>query len=415
MSTVEIKKSLIKKTITNLNADITRKGTWAYQNALALESVMSSDKYINDKVQEAKKSVSISNEAKKAVIKNTKLEKYSKDLPNRCSENQYLKELSNGELIFFNRSSNEKFIFISRDEGTTWEVLFNKNVLSQNARVSGFETANFDIEFINGHYIMAWSGTNVSSEKLFVGTIISGEIEEIEEILTGSVTLTDITLSSDKAGRTIVVYKKNKVLYISLKRNTGVWDLVEINQSTSDETWYSRNFYIDEDGYFYLVQATDSHFAIAKVNLSDQGSVPSVSFFYENTGEGMSNENKFLVVWKENTVLIVRYGKNALIFNTKDREFIDTNFTLGLINECVSINDDFVIVVGRNYSKDLGNTWNNLPLNRTYIQTSLSNLYPNASTYRNYIVSSIGDNSTTTVPHIIIKVDDLINNDEIIL
>jgi hypothetical protein len=81
----------------------------------------------------------------------------------------------------------------------------------------------------------------------------------------------------------------------------------------------------------------------------------------------------------------------------------------------VSINDDFVIVVGRNYSKDLGNTWNNLPLNRTYIQTSLSNLYPNASTYRNYIVSSIGDNSTTTVPHIIIKVDDLINNDEIIL
>jgi len=414
MGTLELKKSLIGKTITNLEADITRKGTWAYQNALAIESILSSDKFINDKVQEANEDVSLIADAKASVKKDTEIVRYGKEFPNRSSENQYFKELSNGELLFFNRGT-EKYVFISRDAGTTWEVLFDRVALTQNEKTLGLETAYFDIEYINGHYVMSWTGTTDATEKLYVGKIVNNGIEDVEELLSTANAITDITVSSDSYKRTVVVYRDNNILYVGVKQNDGTWALVNANASTTDVTYYARNFFVDSKGYFWLVQSTDSRISVTRIDLSDQGTTPTVSFFTENTGEAMTNEGIFGAFWKEGTVFIVRYGKNSLLFNVDDKEFIDTNFTLTAVNECVVVDADFNIIVGRQYSNDLGMSWKTLPVNKLYIQTSMSNLYENASTYRNYVVTTTSDSTTVNVQHNLIRISDFINNDEIIL
>jgi hypothetical protein len=167
MKTVNIKKSLIKKTITNLKADITRKGTWAYQNALALESVVGSDAYLNDKVETAEDLHNRILNVKKEVSLDTKLNNYEGYLPNRSSEGQYFKELSNGDLAFFDRGE-EKYIFVSRDKGSTWEVILDISNLAPNEKTMGLETGYFDVEYINGHYMIAWSGTSNSTERIFL-------------------------------------------------------------------------------------------------------------------------------------------------------------------------------------------------------------------------------------------------------
>jgi len=415
MSTVEIKKSLIAKTITNLEADITRKGTWAYQNALALESILSSDKFVNDKVVAAKEAVTIGTEAKEVIRKDTKIVKFEKEFPNRSSENQYFKELSNGELIFFNRGS-EKYVFISKDEGTTWEVLFDKDYLSQNNRTLGLETSYFDIEYVNGHYTIAWTGTSDNSEKINVGKIINNRIVNIEEISGSASNITDISVTFDSFNRVVVIYKANKVLTLSVKQNDGSFANVNINNSTADTTWYSRQFKLDDDGHLWLIQATDSIFAVTKVDLTSQSETPTVTFYREATGEAMSNESYFMTVWKGNTVLIVRYGRNALLFNTEVKEFVDTNINISSVNECIVVDKDFNLIYGRKYTTDLGKTWKVLPIQHTYLQTSMSNMYPNASTYKNYVVFGISDSSSTlNVQHKLVKIEDLLSNDEIIL
>ena len=414
MGAVELKKSLIAKTITNLEADITRKGTWAYQNALALESLVSSDKFLNDKV--------LLEENVKKEIKNAKdlkidvsVPKYVKELPNRCNENQYLKELSNGELVFFNRSSSEKTVFLSRDGGTTWEIILNKVIEKQDDLTQGLETGHFDIEFINGHYYMAWTGTTAASERLFVGKIANGDLIEVEEIVGGSTALTDVSISADMYGRPVVIYKNNKVLYLAVKQSDGKYVLVNVNYSTADETYFSRNYYVDENGFFWLVQVTNSQFAVTRVDLSSQDTNPTTAFFVEHTGESMTNKTIFGAFWKGNTVLILRYGKNALLFNTKEKDFIDTNIVVTNVAECITVDKNFNVIVGRNYTSDLGKTWKTLPLNKTYIQTSMSNVYPNSSNYRSYITYAISDTTTVALPHCLVRVEDILSNDEIIL
>ena len=390
MSLIDVKNALVKKTITNLEADVTRKGTWAYQNALALESVMSSDNMLNDLVNFSKDVRGKIVDAKKAIKVDYSFSTLKREIPNRFSDAVFVKEID-GELFTWSKTNTSLQILVSKDGGYGWETLVN---IPFNSEDVNYEIDVLDITKIEEKYYIGFNSNYNGVNKIYTAEIIGGNVEKVEEVdtLTDAVVV-GIKLFADKYGRLVTLYSVSsnslEEVRLAVKNNADVVIKTSLNYG-QESAVFGQDIYVDEDGNVYVALNESGKLIIAECDLTDEGAENiSVNYFLSSLNEDSVDVNSMTSFVYGDKLYLVRIGGKIQVFDTKMKQFdvfSDLVLTAGDKIYPFIITENLEIVYKNKISTDAGKTWRILNIANTPIQESLSNLSKYGSFYKTYFI-----------------------------
>lgn len=419
MSLIKVKNSLVKKTITNLNADITRKGTWAYQNALALESLMSSDNILNDYVDFGKQFREQIEALKTSVKSNYKFETFTRELPNRFNDANIIRELESGELVSWIKNKNNLQILVSKDNGYSWETLLNRFF---NQEDTLYDVSVLDLVKIGEKYFMSFTSSFDGENNLYLSEIVGGEVKAPEVVysLSAGTSISGIKIVKDKYNRAVVIFGVKNGSYeeaiLAVKSSTGMFINTPLNFLKADAI-FGQEVYFDKNGVAYIALNNDGKLGIVSVDLSNENAQqlqPHFAISSENEEEiDKTSLTTFVIGTK---MICVRVGGKIQSFDLVLKEFgIFSDLILKTTEKSFTfiITKNLEIIFKNKISKDFGKTWEILNISNSPIQETLSNLSKYGSFYKNFIITQNVTDATKTNNKKFISTVEEIKNSEI--
>jgi len=391
MSLIDIKNDLVKKTITNLQADVTRKGTWAYQNSLALESLMSSDNMLNDLVDYSKSVREDIKSVKDSVKVDYSFKTLKREIPNRFSESVIVKEIE-GELISWSQNKENFQVLVSKDNGYSWETILN---ISFGIEDGSFEIPVFDIMKIDGKYFVSFTSNFDGFNKLYLAEIIGGEVKSIDIVKTldAGNSIVGIKIFKDKYLRPTILISENNNSYedvqLCVKNSLGNYVVQSLNFEKSSAV-FGQDILVDDKGIVYITLNQGGKLGFLSCDLSDESyEIIPVEYFVSSLNEETVDVNSLTTFVYGEKIYAVRVGGKIQSFDTK-LKFIDIFSNLILTSDSkiypFLITENLEIIFKNKISKDLGKTWEVLNISEVPIQQSLSNLSKYGSFYKNFTI-----------------------------